>query len=403
MNSKRIVIVAIVILIAIAVGSLLYFGLLAPKAGTPGGAAAGQTGTLPAAGNQTNSPAAGTSGANSGGSSAGSDATVNLQLAKNFGVISNEPVLDYFVTASNTVFAVEPDGKVIQVVGGNTTVLSQLAIQDVVSASFAFDGSRLLVNFGDPTNPQTSVFNLGTKAWAPMPAGWRSPVWSPTDFRILYGIVNANGTETLATADARQAKPKPVIMTTLHAQDLALAWPNKNKIALFMKPSAYAAGSAWLFDLGQLSLTPIATERSGLTVSFGKNKALTFSAGTSGFGGHLELVDLTSAVTQRITFLTLPSKCGFGGAATSTVSYLYCAVPRDENKLSFSRLPDDYNQMTLFTADNIYRIGLASGTIDTVFIDQSQVVDASDVTIANNTVFFVNRYDKKLYALQLGL
>ena len=69
--------------------------------------------------------------------------------------------------------------------------------------------------------------------------------------------------------------------------------------------------------------------------------------------------------------------------------------------MSISHLPDDYNQMSLFTSDDIYRINLQSGAIDTTFKDPTQNMDISDVKLFNQTLFFVNRYDQKLYGVQL--
>ena len=66
---------------------------------------------------------------------------------------------------------------------------------------------------------------------------------------------------------------------------------------------------------------------------------------------------------------------------TST-PYLYCGVPRDSETLSISHLPDDYDQMALFTSDDIYQVNLQSGAIDTVFNDQSQNFDVSDVNFS---------------------
>jgi hypothetical protein len=74
-------------------------------------------------------------------------------------------------------------------------------------------------------------------------------------------------------------------------------------------------------------------------------------------------------------------------------------VPRNQNVLAASPLPDLYDQKGLFTSDNIYRINISSGNIDTLFNDQNQNIDVSKIKIFNNNLYFINRLDQKLYSL----
>lgn len=398
MNTKRILIIVVpLVLIMLVVG--LYFLFSSPKTTTTSGQT-GAAGTLPAAGTQSN--ASGT-----GAPTTGSAGTLGIR----FGVISNEPSLDYFVDANNNTFSIQPDGEIDEVSNGQMSVLNSLTIQNIISAGFSYDGKKALVNFGDPSNPQTSVFDLSAKTWMPMNTGWQSPVWSPSDYRIAYATTNAaNGTETFSTSDASKTKPAPITLLSLHAQDLSLAWPNKNQLMLETKPSALVAGSSWLLNLRTKALSPITTETTGLETLWGEggtgtamSTGLQFSLGSSEGDTSLQLIDAGGNILKQVKFITLPSKCAFTLSPTNTsTSYLYCGVPRDQSDLAFNRLPDDYNQMALFTTDDIYRINLSSGAVDTIFNDQAQSLDVSDLRVFNNTVFFINRYDQKLYAITLA-
>ncbi|HVO28520.1 MAG TPA: hypothetical protein VMT81_00870, partial [Candidatus Paceibacterota bacterium] len=361
----------VVLLVVIVVG--LYFLLFAPK----------------------NAAQPGSEAATGGGTSATASSTP-AQADQGFGVISDEPVLDYSVDGANVVTAIEPNGEIIQVANGQTETVSSLPVQDILNAGFSYDGTKVLVNFGDPTNPQTSIFDLATKTWTPMPAGWQSPVWSPSDYRVAYRTDSPNGTESFATFDTSKPKGTPTTALTLHAQDMVPAWPWKNQLAVFTKPTAYAAGSAWLYDLQKKTLAPVAIEVPGLEIAWNDApasstvpSALRFAGGTAGYGGSLALINLSQDQVQRLSIATLPSKCSFADA-TSTAA-LYCGVPRDQNQFSFSVLPDAYNQMALFTSDDVYRIDLATGNITPVFTDPSRDLDVSDLKLFNNTLFFVNR------------
>jgi hypothetical protein len=404
MNTKRIIIVGVVVaaLFILVIGA--YFLFFAPK---PTSTQTGSSGSLPSTGTQNIN--------GTGGSASGTANTIGT----NFGVISNNPTLDYFVNASNAVTAIQPDGEVDQISGGNVTTLSSLQVPNILSASFSYDGTKILVSSGNPTAPTVSVFDVATAAWSPLGTGWQSVAWSPVDYRVAYVKTNANGTETFATINAANLKAAPVTLLTLHAQDLTVAWPLKNQLILSTQPSALVAGSAWSFTLSSASLAPIVYETPGLATIWNSGATaaattssipfgLQFSSGNDGLGGYLTLIDDYGNTLQQIKFVTLPSKCSFasqaptGGGATSSASYLFCGVPRDQTDLAYNHLPDDYNQLALFTIDDLYRINLQTGAIDTVFDDPSQSLDISDVKLFNNILFFINRYDNKLYAISLS-
>jgi hypothetical protein len=408
MSSRKILIIAIVVLFIIVVVGL-YFLFFAPS-GMPSGTVTqtGQAGTLPSTPNQN-------IGGGLPGTSPSSTTPANPALEKNFGVIAQMPVLDYFVNAANTVTVIERDGEIAQVANGQVNTISSITIQNILNAHFSYDGAKILTSFGDPVNPQVSVFDVTKKAWTPLAIGLQSATWSPSDYRVAYYTANAaRGTETIAAVDASKVKPTPVAITTVYAQDLALAWPTKNQIVLSTKPSAYLAGSAWIYDLQKTTLTPVAAEVPGLATLWSgagfpsaTPTALMFSSSRSDLGGSLSLTNITGNIIQTLKFATLPSKCLFASTpasaptATST-PYLYCGIPRDQNTFSISHLPDDYDQMALLTSDDIYRVNIQSGAIDTIFNDQTQNLDISDVKFFNNTLFFVNRYDQKLYGVQLN-
>jgi hypothetical protein len=413
---KRTIIIAIVVIVVIILAVGAYFLFFAPK---PSTTQTGSSGSLPSTGNQTVGTA----------SSSATGSTSNT-IGTNFGVISNNPTLDYFVSASNVVTAIQPDGEVIQVSGGNVTTLSALQVPNILNASFSYDGTKILVSAGDPTAPTVSVFTISTAAWSPLGTGWQSAAWSPVDYRVTYRKDDAaNGTEVFATINTANAKAAPVTLLTLHAQDLTVAWPTKNQLILSTKSSALFAGSAWLFTMPTSALTPVVYETPGFDAIWNNGAStsstpipfgLEFSSGNDGLSGSLALIDSSGNALQQIKFITLPSKCDFasqtpagGGAAgaTSTTSatsslasvpYLYCGVPRDQSDLAYNHLPDDYNQLALFTVDDLYRINLQTGVIDTIFNDPTQSLDVSDVKLFNNILFFINRYDNKLYAISLS-
>lgn len=404
----------------------------------------GQTGTLPAT-TGTGAPAGqATGGTVKPGTQGALTKTPSLSL------FSNEPALDYFIDSHGAGMIIEPDGEIAAVANKNADIISSLKIQNIINAGFSYDGTELLVNFGDANNPQTSVFDTKTKSWMPLPVGMISPQWSPTDSRIIYLQNNADGTKTLATIDTSKPKNNSSTIMVLHIQDVSLKWLSKNKILFYDAPSVYTFGSVWALDLQKKSMTPVIAEQRGAETAWSNTTTTTgimLTGNTSQYGGQLQLVDGSGNRIQQLGFLTFPSKCLFSQfpivsgtstitlatTTTSTVatstriststkttsstaastassiasstnpSYLalFCGVPRNQNALSSAKLPDDYEQMAFSTSDSIYRINTSNGNAESLFDDQSKNMDVSNLKIFNNSLFFVNHYDQKIYSLGL--
>lgn len=418
----------IIVLAAIAVLGLYLWKSY--SSGASSTAQTGTTGTLPSAGTQGSDNGAGGQNQNGASGNATTTTTSNsgtgsLVVAGSFGPLSTDPILNYFTGPNNSVSVVETNSVIGQIAGGQTSYLSSSTLSNVISGGFSYNGEKSLVSFGDPNDPQSSVFDMTTKTWTSLPRGMQSPAWSPSDYRIAYLTPGATGTEILATIDASNIKKPPVVLLTLHANDLTVQWVNKNQFILEDKPSVYAPGSGLVFDAQAQALTPISLALPGLESIWSTattvipSEGLIFSANNSGAGGNLQLDDISGDTLQNLTIATLPSKCGFGittstasqtssgnGTTTapttaSSTSYLnlYCGIPRNTTAFSSARLPDDYEQLALFTSDDIYSINTETGAINIIWNDQSQNVDVSNLQVLGNSLFFINRYNNELYSL----
>jgi hypothetical protein len=400
-----IVVVAVLIVLGLFLWKNTSAGLPAVQTGTTG--TLPSTGTQGSTGNTANggTGATGTTGTGSSGGTAG-------VVAGSFGPLSNDSVLDYYVAPNNSILALESNGAIASITNGKLSYMSTSTASNIIGGSFSYDGKKALLNFGDASNPQTSIFDVASHKWTALPQGIQSPRWSSSDYRIAYMASVATGTERLATINAATPKNGSSILLSMHAQDLSVQWVNKTQFVLSDKPSVYAPGSAWLFDSSSQSLTPIALSLPGLESAWSvggttKNSAslgLLFFAPSSGQSSNvLQLVNTAGTVLQGLSIQTLPSKCGFttpGTNSTATLA-LYCGIPRDATAFASANLPDDYNQMALFTSDSLYRINTQTGTLDTLWNDTNQNVDISDVKAANNEIFFIDRYTNKLYELTL--
>ncbi len=410
MRRRTTLITVILAAILVVVLAILLFGKNYSPALSPSGAGTGQ---LPVVGTG-NSGGSGTGSGNNGGGSgqttSSSVALIPPQEAASgtvrFGMISNEPTLAYFIDPQNNVTIVEPDGKIAAILDGEPAFLSSTAITDIISASFSHDGTNILVNFGDPSAPQTSVFSLGSKTWHPLPPGAISPVWSPVGDKVAYMTMKLDGSEQLNVINLSSQNPRPVALATLRLQDVSLFWPAEGEIVIADRPSAYEKGTFIIFNTATGAFSRPLVAQAGMETIWSNTSApdaLVFTSGDGAQGGTLSLWDSSTGNLQPLTLLTLPSKCVFNTETAASSSYLdfYCAVPQDPGTFSGAALPDSYDQMSLFTVDTLYKVNASTGALNDIFTPPIPV-DATALRVFNGVLFFINRYDRKLYAVSLA-
>ncbi len=382
----------------------------------------GGSGTLPSA------PAQSGRGGDSAGGVVGSiTAPVNqvsdisdLSAEKQrFGVVAQNPTVDYFIDSENTVTLVQPDGKIAKIERGESSFISSSEINDVQGASFSHDGKKILVTFGDRLNIQASVFDIKNKSWNPLPAGSRSPGWSPIDYRIVY-FSQKNGRGSLSTVDMAKEKSSPVDIMKLNALDMRLDWVERNRILVSDKSNALFFGFVTSLNLSNKSISPVLERESGIESAWSPalGLGLMLSSAREWKSGKLTLFKLSDNSAKEITLNTLPSKCAFATeeeeinsaspASTSTqapktekADVVYCAVPRDFRLFATYSAADDYYKKSIYSIDDFYRVNLKNGGVESVFADQAQFLDAINLKVFDQNLFFVNRYDLRLYAISL--
>lgn len=323
-------------------------------------------------------------------------------------ILSSEPIESYFVYSKGVWAAVRSNGEIVEVQNGQLNALSSTKIDDLIGASFSFDGKRVLAVFGNRENPQTSIFDIKTKSWEPLEAGARRAAWSPNDNRVVY-FVPKGGRAALVTIDTGKFRAAPKELIRMNVLGLVPNWISKNQVILTEPPSSAILSSLWSFDLNSKTLTKLATESPGLEAVWDEEggEGLLFSA-AGGRGGSLKLIDNTGKILESLGFLTLASKCVFSegtisGENSSTEAtsekFLNCAVPRDAQAFAGSALPDDYQKKKLTTADDFFQINLEDGSVTTISADPNRSFDAERVRVLDDQLFFINRPDQKLYVI----
>ncbi len=407
------VIIIIIVIAVVAIGGIFLFKK------NPSLLNGSFVGSLPQVGVQ------GGGGSNTGQNGSGqainnqSTTTSIAGATSSFGIVATGPISDYFVTPGNEIEAVKSNGEVILVSNGTTTVVSTSTLNNIIYAKFSSDGSKVLVSFGDPNNPNLSIFDMASKTWADGPKGAQSPSWAPSGYKIAYLSSLGGGSLSLLTIDGANLKNPPSKIITLHVGGVVMNWVANGIFSLSDKSSSQTVGSLWLFNAQTDTMVPAAYEAPGIESIWGgvNNLGLVFQDNSTGKGG-LSLVNDNGSLYHPLNFLTMPSKCGFGEATSSvavasgtttsttaqnqtTTPYLYCGVPIDQASFANATLPDDYTMMSLFTSDEIMRVDTVNGAKDVLWNNPSFQIDATDMKKFNNDLFFVNRYDQDLYMLGL--
>jgi hypothetical protein len=399
MKQKNILSILIILAIVAIVAFFAYQFLYRNSAATPG---IGQTGTLPIAANQQ------FSSSSQSGTATSSGLNPANASSSSFGLVSNDPALDYFVDAANTVTLIEPNGTIESISNNTTTILSTSTISDIINASFSYNGKQIMITSRAGATTQTVVFNTSSRTFTLLQNDMQSPVWSPTNDKIAYLIPAYDGTESLNMIDLGAAIAKPITISTLSMEDLSLQWPSKNTIIISDRPSAFVPSSIWKFNIPSQTLSLVVYENYGTESAWSPSgSALLFLGGANNAGGRLLYQD-AAGNQQTLAFDTLPSKCVFTPiVATSSISsssaMFYCAAPADQNTFFIVRLPDEYDQKVYFSNDNFYSVNVGTEALNEIFsyTQANMNIDATDLKIFNNVLFFINRYDQKLYALSL--
>jgi len=411
------------ITIAVAVvAGVIAFGYYLRFLGQGGGGAGGTGGTLPTStGAGVRQPTGGTP--NIGQSSS----TISGTLAV---VGGSTTILDYFVGAGGAVTAVGLDGSVIQLDGAQQPVtLSPTTVSGANAASFSADGQGVLVVGGESRALFFSAYDIPRRAWTRLPTSTIAAVWSPISRTVAYLVTTSVGS-ALTTLDLGSPAAKPVELLPTHQQDLLLQWPSANRILLVDRGNSRTAGSVWSFELSTKTLTPLILDQPGLATLWNPlGHGLVLKNGGRTTGGVLGLISGWLGSTQQLNFLTLPSKCVFqtifsSSTATGTVpltttttkrsvaaitttnsssvrEFIDCAVPSDSEALDTNRLPDAYDEMALLTEDNLYQINLGDGNTTAIPGGSAARIDAVQLKIFGGRLYFINRYDRKLYSVPL--
>jgi hypothetical protein len=332
-----------------------------------------------------------------------------LAIAK-LKILSDQPIFDYFVrrslgegglgnsTSASEIFYLNQDGLLFKVKedGKNEAIISE-PIENLQTIKSSSDGKRALIKFGDLVSPKFTIFNSQAKIFELLPENITAAAFSPDVKKIAY-LETPDGNSVISNLvikDLVDSKPKISKILSFNQKDFDLEWILPEKIVLVPKPSAFYQASAWIVDTKKKTLTSLGTEVNGLMIKWSANgkMGLQFSSQSKGRESRLNLINEQGLVQAGLDFVTLPGKCLISDPK------IYCAVPTSIPAKTV--LPDDYLKRTLYFRDAIYQIDINQNSLSEIFTEAEPAIDAVRLNLFNNKLLFINRYDNKLYQLEL--
>ncbi len=312
---------------------------------------------------------------------------------KKLKILSDQPIFDYWIFDSK-IFYLNQEGLIFELKDNKNEAVSSEPIDDLQAVKSSSDGKRALIKSGDFISPKFTIFNSEAKIFELLPKNITAAAFSPDGKKIAYLEAKANKSD-LIIKDLINPKQKPIQIISISQKDFDLDWILSEKIILMPKPSAFYQASAWMVDAKKKTLSPLGTEVNGLIIKWSSDgkMGMQFSSQSEGRESRLNLINEQGVVRENLGFVTLPDKCLISDLK------IYCAIP--ESIPLKTVLPDDYLKRAVYFKDIIYQIDISQNSFSEIFTETEPVIDAVRLNLLNNKLLFINRYDNRLYQLEL--
>lgn len=311
---------------------------------------------------------------------------------------------------SRQIFYLNQDGLIFNVKeDGEDEAITSAPIANIKKIKSSSNGKLALIESVPSASlrqaSQFLIFNSETKVQEFLPENITAAAFSPDGKKIAYLQEQGgfNAVSNLIIKELTGAKPKSSKILSFNQKDFNLDWILPETVILTPKPSAFSSVSAWNVNIKNKTFRPLSLiDLNGLMINWsvdGRTESklgLQFNVGEEEKGerkGFLALVSEKGEKRAGLDFLTLPNKCFFSEPK------IYCAIPLEIPKDII--LPDDYLKKAVYFKDFLYQIDTNQNSFSEIFSAVEPAIDAIRLSISDNQLLFINRYDNRLYSLEL--
>ncbi len=305
--------------------------------------------------------------------------------------VSQDPVMQFWIY-NNAVYAINEAGQILYIKNDQQSELvNSQTLDGVRNIEAAPDGSAIIAEFNYPAQPHFGIFNLSNSTWQTLPSTAQAAAWSPDSKRIAYLDVAAAGSNLKILT---RATSKTQTVTSMAFTDTNLRWLSEDSIYLQVNsPSVTTESSVWRYSFKQNTFTLIIKDEAGLVITWPNQEGIGLKLQSISQKPQLELIDQSFNSLLRFSFLTVPEKCAFQGVKA------FCAVPRSISP--DIKLPDDFYKRSVNFEDDFYQFDFSNGSIRSILKNTAPSLNAVFPQIFNSSLLFINRYDNRLYKINL--
>lgn len=314
-------------------------------------------------------------------------------VASQIKTLTTNRVFSYWINRNTeTTYYLTEEGEIYKLAqGGTEQKLSGQPIQGLRAVSPSPDGAMAIVSFGRGEQVFFSVFNSTRLSWQPLPSGSLAAAWDPTGTKIAY-LERAGLGAALKILSLADAKIQEV--TKINVKDVELAWVAPKEIYLADRPSANYPGSILGVNLEQKTVRVVIRDEPGLMALWSQSIPRGIKFSLRGRRPVTEVIDGNGQPVGTWPFApTLPVKC--------LIEYplFYCGAPRSMGPRDV--WPDDYLQRRAYSKDDVALWNASTSQAAIVIQAEQGPFDVTELSLLGNKLFFVNRYDGKLYEATL--
>lgn len=326
---------------------------------------------------------------------------ITTSTAPKLGALSDQPVFGYWLSNSTSspeadIFYLNQNGLVLKSKDGDDEIISDREIKNLQAYKANSGGSKIIVKSGLLTAPAFEIFNLETKVWQSLENIFAAD-FSPDGTKIAYLEKSNNNSEinNLIIKDLADKKQKITKIMSFNQIDFDLEWLTSDKILLVSNPSALIRGEIWEVNIKKKTFR-LLTDGDGLAINWSKDGALGLRFIVNQKREiSLNLIDAEGIIKADLDFSTLADKC------LMSLSKIYCAIPKNYSSVKKPILPDEYLKRAVYSDDAVYEIDLTENSSKKIIDENLAAIDAVSFSLSGNRLFFINRYDNKLYGFNL--
>ena len=314
-------------------------------------------------------------------------------IASQIKALTANRVFAYWINKNTeTMYYLTDEGEIYKLAqGGTEQKLSGQPIQNLRAVSPSPDGPMAIVSFGQGERIFFSAFNSVRLSWQPLPAGALAAAWDPTGTKIAY-LEHAGLSAALKILSLADAKIQEV--TKINVEDAELSWVVPKEIYLTSRPSANYPGSVLGVNLEQKTVRVVVRDEPGLMVLWSQSGPWGIKFSLRGRRPVTEIIDGNGQMVGAWPFApTLPVKC------LAENVFFYCGAPRSMGPRDI--WPDDYLQRRIYSKDDVVFWNASTSQTAIVIQAEQGPFDVIQLSLLGNKLFFVNRYDGKLYEATL--